>query len=162
MRRSGGRAGDLPPEAQPNARARREEGGARGRARAPFRRPRSTRRCSTEGATSAASGGFTGCSSGTKRSASCEIPLRHPKYAAPELLATKPNQLELGHLGLTKWTYFYLYVVIDKFSRYVVGWLVADAESSELAEKFISEACVRQGNKPKSENGSVTTRTLRA
>ncbi|MDP3238592.1 MAG: IS3 family transposase [Myxococcales bacterium] len=78
--------------------------------------------------------------------------LRHPKYAAPELLATKPNQLWSWDitklLGPTKWTYFYLYVVLDVFSRYVVGWLVADAESSALAEKLISEACERQGIAP--------------
>ena len=78
--------------------------------------------------------------------------LRHPKYAAPELLATKPNQLWSWDitklLGPTKWTYFYLYVVLDVFSRYVVGWLVADAESSALAEKLISEACEREGIAP--------------
>lgn len=77
--------------------------------------------------------------------------LRHPKYAAPELLATKPNQLWSWDitklLGPTKWTYFYLYVLLDVYSRYVVGWLVADAESSALAEKLISEACERQGIK---------------
>jgi putative transposase len=74
--------------------------------------------------------------------------LRHPKYAAPELLATKPNQLWSWDitklLGPEKWSYFYLYVVLDVFSRYVVGWLVADAESSALAEKLIGEACERQ------------------
>lgn len=78
--------------------------------------------------------------------------LRHPKYAAPELLATKPNQLWSWDitklLGPTKWTYFYLYVVLDVFSRYVVGWLLADAESSALAEKLIGEACALQGIAP--------------
>ena len=78
--------------------------------------------------------------------------LRHPKYAAPELLATKPNQLWSWDitklLGPTKWTYFYLYVVLDVFSRYVVGWMIADAESSALAEKLIGEACERQGIAP--------------
>lgn len=78
--------------------------------------------------------------------------LRHPKYAAPELLATKPNQLWSWDitklLGPTKWTYFYLYVVLDVFSRYVVGWLVADAESSVLAEKLLAEAAERQGIVP--------------
>jgi putative transposase len=78
--------------------------------------------------------------------------LRHPKYAAPELLATKPNQLWSWDitklLGPTTWTYFYLYVVLDVFSRYVVGWLVADAESSALAERLLAEACERQGIKP--------------
>jgi putative transposase len=78
--------------------------------------------------------------------------LRHPKYAAPELLATAPNQLWSWDitklLGPRKWTYFYLYVVLDVFSRYVVGWLVADAESSALAERLIAEACERQGIAP--------------
>ena len=50
---------------------------------------------------------------------------RHPKYAAPELLATKPNQLWSWDitklLGPMKWTYFYLYVFLDVFSRYIVG-----------------------------------------
>lgn len=78
--------------------------------------------------------------------------LRHPKYAAPELLATAPNQLWSWDitklLGPAKWTYFYLYVVLDVFSRYVVGWLVADAESSVLAERLMAEACERQGIVP--------------
>jgi putative transposase len=74
--------------------------------------------------------------------------LRHPKYAAPELLATKPNQLwswDITKLmGPAKWTYFYLYVILDVFSRYVVGWVVATAESKALAERFIRETCERQ------------------
>ena len=78
--------------------------------------------------------------------------LRHPKYAAPELLATKPNQLwswDITKLhGPEKWTYFYLYVILDVFSRYVVGWMVAPVESKALAEKFIRETCERQGIKP--------------
>ena len=78
--------------------------------------------------------------------------LRHPKYAAPELLATGPNQLwswDITKLmGPAKWTYFYLYVVLDVFSRYVVGWVVADAESKALAERFIRETCERQGIGP--------------
>ncbi len=78
--------------------------------------------------------------------------LRHPKYAAPELLAIKPNQLWSWDitklLGPAKWTYFYLYVVLDVFSRYVVGWLIADAESSTLAKQLITEACKHQGIAP--------------
>jgi putative transposase len=75
--------------------------------------------------------------------------LRHPAYSKPELLATAPNQLWSWDitklLGPAKWTYFYLYVILDVFSRYVVGWMVADAESSKLAEKLIAETCTRQG-----------------
>ncbi len=78
--------------------------------------------------------------------------LRHPKYAAPELLSTGPNQLwswDITKLmGPAKWTNFYLYVVLDVFSRYVVGWVVADAESKALAERFIRETCERQGIGP--------------
>lgn len=44
-----------------------------------------------------------------------------------------------------KWTYFYLYVMLDVFSRYVVGWMVAHRESATLAERFIHETCGRQG-----------------
>jgi len=78
--------------------------------------------------------------------------LRHPRYAAPELLATAPNQLwswDITKLmGPAKWTYFYLYVVLDVFSRYVVGWMVAPGESAALAQKLIEETCQRQGIPP--------------
>ena len=75
--------------------------------------------------------------------------LRHPRYAAPELLARRPNELWSWDitklLGPAKWTYFYLYVMLDVFSRYVVGWMVAHRESATLAERFIRETWVRQG-----------------
>jgi putative transposase len=75
--------------------------------------------------------------------------LRHPVYAAPELLARRPNELWSWDitklLGPAKWTYFYLYVMLDVFSRYVVGWMVAHRESATLAEQFICETCARQG-----------------
>ena len=75
--------------------------------------------------------------------------LRHPKYAAPELLATGPNQLWSWDitklLGPAKWTYFYLYVIIDVFSRYVVGWMVAPKESTALAKRLIGDSCRKQG-----------------
>ena len=75
--------------------------------------------------------------------------LRHPVYAAPELLARRPNELWSWDitklLGPAKWTYFYLYVMLDVFSRYVVGWMVAHRESATLAEQFIRETCARQG-----------------
>jgi len=77
---------------------------------------------------------------------------RHPSYAAPQLLATAPNQLWSWDitklLGPVKWTYFYLYVILDVFSRYVVGWMVAHRESAALAEKLIRETCARQGIAP--------------
>jgi len=78
--------------------------------------------------------------------------LRHANHPRPELLATKPNELWSWDitklLGPTKWTYFYLYVVLDVFSRYVVGWMVATEESATLAKKLVSETCGRQGIEP--------------
>jgi putative transposase len=78
--------------------------------------------------------------------------LRHPSYQRPELLATAPNQLwswDITKLpGPQKWTYLYLYVILDVFSRYVVGWMVADRESSALAEQLIAKTCARQGILP--------------
>ena len=74
--------------------------------------------------------------------------LRHPSYQKPELLATAPNQVWSWDitklLGPTKWTYFYLYVILDIFSRYVVGWMLADAESTQLAKRLIDEAYAKQ------------------
>jgi putative transposase len=74
---------------------------------------------------------------------------RHPRYTAPELLATGPNQVwswDITKLaGPTKWSYFHLYVILDIFSRKVVGWMVADGESAALAERLIQETCQREG-----------------
>ena len=74
--------------------------------------------------------------------------LRHPVYQKPELLATGPNQVWSWDitklLGPVKWTYFYLYVLLDIFSRYVVGWLLARQESAALAKVLIQESCHRQ------------------
>jgi putative transposase len=78
--------------------------------------------------------------------------LRHPSYAAPQLLATRPNELWSWDitklLGPSKWTYYYLYVLLDVFSRYVVGWLLAEQESARLAEQLIAASCDRQGIAP--------------
>ncbi len=73
--------------------------------------------------------------------------LRHPPYAAPELMASDPNELwswDITKLkGPAKWVYYYLYVIMDVFSRYVVGWMVAHRESATLAERLIEETCER-------------------
>ncbi len=73
---------------------------------------------------------------------------QHPAYTAPELLAERPNELWSWDitklLGPAKWTYFHLYVILDVFSRYVVGWMVAERESAALAETLIAETCQRQ------------------
>lgn len=78
--------------------------------------------------------------------------LRHPAYEKPELVATGPNQVWSWDitklLGPTKWTYYYLYVVLDIYSRQVVGWMVAERENSALAGRLISETCAKQGIKP--------------
>jgi len=78
--------------------------------------------------------------------------LRHPTYTKPELLATGPNQLwswDLTKLrSPVKWTYYYLYTILDVFSRYVVGWLIAERESAILAEQLIAETCTKQGITP--------------
>jgi len=74
--------------------------------------------------------------------------LRHPNYEKPELLAEAPNQVwswDITKLrGPAKWTYFYLYVILDIFSRYVVGWMVAHRESAALAKRLITETCSKQ------------------
>ena len=74
--------------------------------------------------------------------------LRHPVYSKPELLATGPNQVWSWDitklLGPVKWTYFYLYVILDIFSRYVVGWTLAPRESGTLAQLLIAETCAKQ------------------
>jgi len=77
---------------------------------------------------------------------------RRPNYQRPELLATGPNQVwswDITKLKTyQKWTLFYLYVIMDVFSRYVVGWMVAYRESATLAEKLISETCLKQNIVP--------------
>jgi putative transposase len=78
--------------------------------------------------------------------------LRHPSYHKPELLASRPNQVWSWDitklLGPAKWTYFYLYVIIDIFSRFAVGYMVARQESAALAERLIRETCEKQGIVP--------------
>jgi putative transposase len=78
--------------------------------------------------------------------------LQHPHYVKPELLATQPNQLWSWDitklLGPAKWTYYYLYNILDVFSRYSVGWLIAERESAGLAQELIAATCIRQGIQP--------------
>lgn len=75
--------------------------------------------------------------------------LRHPVYAPPELLATAPNQLwswDITKLkGPTTWSYYYLYMILDVYSRNVVGWMVATHESATLARQLIAESCANAG-----------------
>ena len=73
----------------------------------------------------------------------------HPAAVKPELAATGPNQVYSWDItklhGPAKWTYYHLYVILDIFSRYAVGWMVATRESAALAEKLISATCAKQG-----------------
>lgn len=74
--------------------------------------------------------------------------LRHPHYTKPELLATAPNQVWSWDitrlLGPATWTYFHLYVLLDIFSRYVVGWMPAHRERRALARRLILETCLKE------------------
>jgi putative transposase len=78
--------------------------------------------------------------------------LRHPRYVRPELCASAPNQVWSWDitklLGPAKWTHYCLYVVLDLFSRYTVGWMVAPRESAALAERLIRESCRKQSISP--------------
>jgi len=75
--------------------------------------------------------------------------LKHPNYKKPELLATGPNQVWSWDitklLGPQKWTYYHLYVILDIYSRYVVGWMLAHRESADLASRLIRQTVENQG-----------------
>jgi putative transposase len=74
--------------------------------------------------------------------------LTHPPYARPELLAERPNQVWSWDitklLGPATWTYFYLYAILDVFSRYVVGWTVQQRETGPIAEQLITQTLSQQ------------------
>ncbi len=96
--------------------------------------------------------------------------LRHPKHARPELVATGPNDVwswDITKLRTTtKWSYLNLYVLLDIFSRYVVGWMIARQENAGLAKLLIEESVVKQGVEPgtlvlHSDRGApMTSKTL--
>ena len=73
----------------------------------------------------------------------------HPAAKKPELLATRPNQVYSWDitklLGPVKWTYYYLYVLLDIYSRDVPGWMLAHAENANLAEVLLAETAAKQG-----------------
>jgi transposase InsO family protein len=95
---------------------------------------------------------------------------RRPVYTKPELLATAPNQVwswDITKLkGPEQWTYFYLYVILASFSRYVVGWLVAARETAALAKRLIAESCHKQAIPPQQltlhadRGSSMTSKTV--
>jgi putative transposase len=86
---------------------------------------------------------------------------RHPIYSAPELLATGPNQVWTWDItklrGPVKWTYYYLYVLLDIYSRYVVGWMLALKEAGYLAQQLIEDSYEKQNISP----GQLTTHSDR-
>lgn len=77
---------------------------------------------------------------------------QHPVYTKPELLATAPNQVWSWDitklLGPVKWSYFYLYVLLDIYSRYVVGWMIALQQAAHLADELVAESYRKQGVQP--------------
>ena len=92
--------------------------------------------------------------------------LRHPAYTKPELLATGPNQLwswDITKLkGPAAWTYYYAYVILDVYSRCIVGWMVMERENAQLAEELIAESCAKEGIVPETltlhaDRGSAMT-----
>jgi len=87
--------------------------------------------------------------------------LTHPAYARPELLAQGPNEIWSWDitklLGPAKWTYFYLYVILDVFSRYPVGWTVQHRESAQVAKALIAQAAEQQEIVP----GTLTVHAAR-
>jgi putative transposase len=92
--------------------------------------------------------------------------IRRTGYTAPELLATGPNQLwswDITKLrGPVTWTYYYLYVILDVFSRAVVGWMIAEREDAALAEALIADTCAQEGIVPQqltihADRGSAMT-----
>jgi putative transposase len=91
---------------------------------------------------------------------------RHPAYKKPELLAERPNEVWSWDIttlrGAVKWSGYKLYTVLDIFSRYVVGWMIAEVESSDLAKQLIAETARKQGIQPEqltlhADNGSPMT-----
>jgi len=73
----------------------------------------------------------------------------HPAHKKPELIATKPNEIwswDITKLhGPEKWTYYYLYVILDIWSRYVTGWMLARAENAQLSTRLMNESIAKQG-----------------
>ena len=95
---------------------------------------------------------------------------RHPAYSKPELVATAPNQVWTWDItklrGPMTHVYYYLYTILDMFSRYTVGYLIADRESAILAEQLIADTCAKQGIAPDQlilhadRGSSMTSKTL--
>ena len=102
--------------------------------RRPRRPPRSSPRCSMKANTCARSARCIGSWPANQPVRERRNQLEHPPYTKPELVATGANETWSWDitrlLGPTRWSYFYLYVLLDIFSRYVVGWMVAERENA--------------------------------
>jgi len=95
---------------------------------------------------------------------------QHPAYKKPELVATAPNQVwswDITKLrGPVTHVYYYLYTILDIFSRYVVGYMVADQERDYLARQLVADSCRKQGIEPEQlilhadRGSSMTSKTL--
>jgi putative transposase len=95
---------------------------------------------------------------------------RHPVYKKPELLATGPNQVwswDITKLrGPVPHTYYYMYTILDIFSRYVVGYMIATRELAALARQLVADSCAKQGIEPEQlilhadRGSSMTSKTL--
>lgn len=95
---------------------------------------------------------------------------RHPAYTKPELVATQPNQVWTWDItklrGPVTHTYYYLYTILDLFSRYVVGYLIAEREQASLAKQLVTASCTQQGIVPEQlilhadRGSSMTSKTL--
>ena len=90
----------------------------------------------------------------------------HPNHPKPEVVARAPNEVWSWDitrlLGPEKWRYFHLYVILDIFSRYVTGWMVAERETAGLAGHLVGETCLKHGVQPRvltlhSDRGSPMT-----
>ena len=108
------------------------------------------------------------CTGSWPRTSRCEsgaIKRSHPCYTKPELVATGPNQTwswDITRLrGPKRWTSVYLYVLLDIFSRYVVGWMVADRENAALAATLIEETCLKQRHRAPGAHGCIRTAARR-
>ena len=109
------------------------------------------------------------CATGARCIASCahdevrerRLIRRHPTYKKPELLAEGPNEVwswDITYLrGPDKLEHYPLYTVLDIFSRYVVGWMIAEVESSDLAKQLIAETARKQGIQPDQLTCTPTT-----
>ena len=117
-----------------------------------YHRPRSSRRCSMKAGICAPSARCTGSWPRTSRCESGAISAVIPATPSPSWWPrgpTRPGRWDITRLrGPKRWTSFYLYVLLDIFSRYVVGWMVADRENAALAATLIEETCLKQGIEP--------------